>query len=90
LKGAGTLGLIAALWAGQSDLFGRSYGVEEDKYGKNGKLIPINRVDDGDTIDGTKPIDTFELKQKMTDIIKNEDVFDKQDSNITYENMLWI
>ena len=90
LKGAGTLGLIAALWAGQSDLFGRSYAVEEDKDGKNGKLVPINRIDDGDTIEGTKPIDTFELKQKMSDIIKNEDVFDNQDSNITYENMLWV
>ena len=45
---------------------------------------------DDDTIEGTKPIDTFELKQKMSDIIKNEDVFDKQDSNITYENMLWV
>ena len=83
LKGAGGLGLIAALWAGQSDLFGRSYKVDE-----NDKLIPIDAKDiSGITEDDL--FDTYEMYSNMADILNNQKVTNEHDVEVLNETKKW-
>jgi hypothetical protein len=83
LKGAGGLGLIAALWAGQSDLFGRSYKVDE-----NDKLIPIDAKDiSGITEDDL--FDTYEMYSNMADILNNQKVTNEHDVEVLNDTKKW-
>jgi hypothetical protein len=66
-----------------------SYGVEEDKKGKYGKLVPIDRLDK-EKISGNDYINTFELKKKMSEIVENQDAFNTHDSKILNETNLWV